>query len=36
MKFLEWLRPGIGVKRWILFAVLGIMLFLVGLSLIHI
>lgn len=32
MKFLEWLRPGIGVKRWILFAVLGIMLFLVGLS----
>lgn len=32
MKFLEWLRPGIGVKRWILFAILGIMLFLVGLS----
>ena len=32
MRFLEWLRPGIGVKRWIMFAILGILLFGVGLN----
>lgn len=30
MKFLQWLRPGIGVKRWIFFAIFGILLVMSG------
>ena len=26
MRFLDWLRPGIRVKRWILFGLLGVLL----------
>ncbi|MDP4178582.1 MAG: YvcK family protein [Bacillota bacterium] len=32
MKFIEWLRPGIKVKRWILVGVLGILLILFGVN----
>lgn len=31
MKFLDWLRPGIGVKRWVMLAVLGALLIIFGL-----
>ncbi|OPJ65120.1 gluconeogenesis factor YvcK family protein [Clostridium oryzae] len=31
MKFTDWLRPGIKVKRWILFGIMGLLLILTGL-----
>ncbi len=33
MRFLDWLRPGIKVKRWIMFGVLGLLLIFFGLQL---
>lgn len=32
MKFLDWLRPGIKVKRWIMLALLGVMLMVFGIN----
>lgn len=31
MKFLQWFRPGIGVKRWIIFGIFGVLLIMSGL-----